>query len=67
MPRVSVSNRPRGSFLENPIKEQLIRLARRLCRASIRLQQLDDMSGDAWQRLQSSCSAADVVFPRARD
>src|SRR5207247_1975613 len=48
MPRVSVSNRPRGSFLENPMKEQLIRLARRLRRASIRLQQLDDMSGDAW-------------------
>jgi len=55
--------------IENVVREKTgkdVRLQPGGYRAT-RLQQLDDISGDAWQRVQSQPSTAAVAFPRVRD
>src|SRR5215475_2818142 len=55
--------------IENVIRNetgQEVRLQPGAYRAT-RLRQLDDISADALQRLQSNSTAADVVFPRPRE
>lgn len=55
--------------LETVIREktgQNVRLQPGAYRAT-RLQQIDDIAGDAFERLKSSSIPAEVAFPRARD